>query len=556
MNDVKEEVDLVVVGSGTGMLAALAAAEQELDVLVVEKAPHVGGSTSLSGGGFWIPGNSLLEENGQRESRERIETYLRAVTGGEVEDERWQSHIDFGPEAVDLMRRRTPLKFQFMREYADYFPELPGGSATGRSMEPAPFDLKTLGEAREKLLPPVMAAPIPMPITGKGYKWLNLVVRHPKGLVTGMKQTGMGVGGMAIGREYAAGGQALAAGLYAGLLAMGIPVWTGSPLVDLLVEDGRVVGVVVERDGQQVPVRTRRGVLLSSGGFEHNAEMRHQYQSQAVDGSWSLGAQANTGAVVGIAQRHGADLAFMNESWWFPVVPPVKEGGQPSVMLAERSLPYQVIVNGRGRRFMNEAVNYMTAGQLILRQHTEEDPHVPAWIVFDQRYRNSYLFGGALFPRQPLPKAWYEAGIAKKANSIEELARMLEMPELATTIDRFNEMARAGRDDDFNRGDSAYDRYYGDPTITPNPCVGPIERGPFYAVQVVPGDLGTCGGLRADRWARVLRQDGSPIEGLYASGNAAGNAFGRVYPGPGATIGQGLVYGYVAVQHMNGRIEH
>lgn len=556
MNDVKEEVDLVVVGSGTGMLAALAAAEQELDVLVVEKAPHVGGSTSLSGGGFWIPGNSLLEENGQRESRERIETYLRAVTGGEVADERWQSHIDFGPEAVDLMRRRTPLKFQFMREYADYFPELPGGSATGRSMEPAPFDLKTLGEAREKLLPPAMAAPIPMPITGKGYKWLNLVVRHPKGLVTGMKQTGMGVGGMAIGREYAAGGQALAAGLYAGLLAMGIPVWTGSPLVDLLVEDGRVVGVVVERDGQQVPVRTRRGVLLSSGGFEHNAEMRHQYQSQAVDGSWSLGAQANTGAVVGIAQRHGADLAFMNESWWFPVVPPVKEGDQPSVMLAERSLPYQVIVNGRGRRFMNEAVNYMTAGQLILRQHTEEDPHVPAWIVFDQRYRNSYLFGGALFPRQPLPKAWYEAGIAKKANSIEQLARMLEMPELATTIDRFNEMARAGRDDDFNRGDSAYDRYYGDPTITPNPCLGPIERGPFYAVQVVPGDLGTCGGLRADRWARVLRQDGSPIEGLYASGNAAGNAFGRVYPGPGATIGQGLVYGYVAVQHMNGRIEH
>ena len=257
--------------------------------------------------------------------------------------------------------------------------------------------------------------------------------------------------------------------------------------------------------------------------------------------------------MIRLAESHGADLAFMDAAWWFPSIPlpgVVRWGS----MLAERSLPGQIIVNGHGRRFMDEAVNYMTAGQIIIGKHTAQDPHIPAWIVFDQRYRNRYLFGAGLFPRQPLPQAWYDAGIAKKGDTIAALADALAMPELPATVDRFNLLADAGRDDDFGRGDSAYDRYYGDPTISPNPCLGPIDKGPFYAVQVVPGDLGTCGGVRADRYARALRADGSVIEGLYATGNAAGNAFGRVYPGPGATVGQGLTFGYVAARHLAGRL--
>lgn len=544
------ECDVVVVGSGTGMAAALAAVDAGMSVLVIEKSPTVGGSTALSGGGFWIPGNSILRENGQHEDPERLRTYLREVTRGEVTDERWQTHIDHGPAAVDVLRRMTPLSFQFMPEYADYFPELEGGSATGRACEPKPFDIKRLGEHRTKVIAPALAAPFPMPITSRGYKWLNLVARSPRGVMTAAPLVGLGIGGLALKREYVAGGQALAAGMFAGLLARGVPVWRSTALTDLRVEDGRVVGVVVERDGQDVTVTARRGVILASGGFDRNPAMRKEYQSDVVDGSWAFGAPGDTGEVIQIAESHGADLAFMDAAWWFPAIP--VPGPMPGAMLAERSLPGQIIVNGHGRRFMNEAVNYMTAGQIITSKHSPEDPHVPAWQVFDQRYRNRYLYGGGLFPRQPLPQEWYDAGIAKKADSLAELARVLGMPDLPATVERFNLLANAGRDDDFGRGDSAYDRYYGDPSVTPNPCLGPIDSGPFYAVQVVPGDLGTCGGVRADRYARALRADGSVIDGLYAIGNAAGNAFGRVYPGPGATVGQGISFGYAAARHAAG----
>ncbi len=540
--------DLVVVGAGTGMLAALTAAEDGLSVLIVEKSRYVGGSTALSGGGFWIPGNSLLREAGVADSPERVREYLRNVIAGETPQSRWESHIVYGPEAVEVLRRRTPLKFQWMDGYADYFPELPGGSATGRAMEPKPFDVRRLGEDLALLRPPALAAPFPMPVSGKTFRWLNLVARKPRGVYTAARLLGLGVGGLAIRREYAAGGRALAAGLFAGVRAAKIPVWLSSPLKDLVVENGRVAGAVVTRDGTDVTVRASRGVLLSAGGFDRNAELRHKYQSPQLDTGWCFGSPENTGDTIAIAQAAGADLAFMDEAWWFPAVP--VPGPMPGTLLAERSLPGQIIVNQQGVRFMNEAVNYMSAGHELIRQQ------LPVWMVFDQRFRNRYLFCSSVFPRQPLPRAWYDAGIAVKADSIAELAERVRLPELPATVRRFNLLAASGRDDDFHRGDSAYDRYYGDPTVAPNPCLGPIDKGPFYAVQVVPGDLGTCGGVRADGLARALRPDGTVIEGLYASGNAAGNAFGRVYPGPGATIGQGLVYGYVAARHAAGKLRH
>lgn len=511
--------DLVVVGSGTGMLAALTAAEEGLNVLVVEKSPYVGGSTALSGGGFWIPGNSVLREAGARDSEERIRAYLRAVTKGEVDEERWGSHVTYGPAAVEVLRRRTPLKFSFMREYADYFPELPGGSPGGRAVEPAPFDARRLGKHRALVNPPALKAPLPMPVTSSGYKWLNLAARDVRGVIQGAKGIGQGLGGLVVGREYVSLGQALVAGMLAGLRRMQVALWTSSPMIDLVVEGGRVTGVVVRKDGKDVRVRAERGVILSAGGFERNAEMKHRYQSEHLDTSWTLGNEHNTGEVIEIAHAHGADLAFMNESWWFPALP--VPGPMPGSLLAERSLPGSIMVNGAGRRFMNEAVNYMTAGQIILGLHKDDDPHIPAWLVFDQRYRNRYLFGGGLMPRQPLPQAWYDAGIAVRADSIPELAAATGLAELPATVERFNLLATQGHDDDFGRGESAYDRYYGDPKVTPNPCLGVIDAGPFYAVKVVPGDLGTCGGVRADGFARALRPDGSVIEGLYATGNVA-----------------------------------
>jgi hypothetical protein len=223
-------------------------------------------------------------------------------------------------------------------------------------------------------------------------------------------------------------------------------------------------------------------------------------------------------------------------------------------MLAERSLPGSLIVDQHGTRFANEAMDYMSFGQRLLARERSGHPVESMWIIFDQQYRNSYVFAGELFPRMPLPRAWYEAGIAHRTDGIAELAGKIDVPapQFTATVTRFNDMSRAGYDADFRRGDSAYDRYYGDPTIGPNPNLRALDRGPFYAVKMVLSDLGTCGGLQADDRGRVLREDGSVIEGLYAIGNTAANAFGTTYPGAGATIAQGLVYGYIAARDAAG----
>jgi succinate dehydrogenase/fumarate reductase flavoprotein subunit len=528
------------------MLAALAAVEEGLSVLIVEKSSYFGGSTAMSGGGFWIPGNSLLQEAGAVDSPQRAREYLRHATAGEAPESRWGAYLDHGPAAVEMLRRATPLRFQRVTGCPDYFPELPGGSATGRAMEPKPFNLRRLGEDRGRMRPPAMEAPFPMPVTSVAFRWLNLIARYPRGLVFAAKLLGLGLGGLAIRREYAAAGAALAAGLFIGVRAAGIPIWFDSPLRQLIVEDDQVVGAIIARAGKDVTVRAHRGVIVSTGGFDRNADYRRTYQSQQVDGSWCMGNPDNTGDSIAIAQAVGADLAFMEEAWWFPAIP--LPGPMPGPLLAERSLPGQFIINQQGERFMNEAINYMSAGRALIQQK------LPVWMVFGQQFRNRYLFASILFPGQRMPKAWYDAGVVVKADSIEALADRLGMPALPATAARFDLLAANGRDDDFHRGDSAYDRYYGDLTVKPNPCLGPIGPGPYYAVQVVAADLGTCGGIRADGLARALRADGTVIPGLYVIGNAAGNVFGRVYPGPGATIGQGLTFGYIAARHAAGKL--
>jgi succinate dehydrogenase/fumarate reductase flavoprotein subunit len=550
-----EEVDLVVVGSGTGLMSAITAAEFGLRVLVVEKSEYLGGSTAMSGGGFWIPDNPILRDLGVHGSRECAMVYLDALVGDTAPRERRVAHLEHGPKAIEVLRRNLPNRWLHMVEYADYFPEVDGGSAYGRALESAPFDLSKLGPDRPKLRPTPMEAPVPMPVTGGDYRWMNLMMRKPRGLVRAAVRAAQGAGGMLLKREYASAGQALAAGLIIAARRLGVRMWTESPLRDLVFEDGRVVGVVVERDGKNQTVRARRGVVLSAGGFEHNIEMRHEHQSKALEPGWSLANPANQGDVIRIAESHGAALTLMDQAWWFPAIPPVQKGGYPSTLLAERSLPGSIIVGPDGRRFMNEAVNYMTAGQIMLGLDDGEDPHLPAWIVFDQTYRNRYVFGGGIMPRQDLPEEWYAQGLAHRAATLDELAQKVGLPELRATVERFNLMADKGHDDDFHRGDSAYDRYYGDPKVTPNPNLGALRKPPFYAVRVVPGDLGTCGGIMADGFARVLRASGEVIEGLYATGNCAGNAFGKYYPGPGATIGQGLSFGYIAAAHAAGRLK-
>ncbi len=510
-------VDLLVVGSGSGMAAALAAHEG-LSVLIVEKSSVVGGSTARSGGALWLPASPVLADCGAGDTAERAETYLRCVVADSSPAARPNAFLANLAPAVEMLRRTTPMRLFWAKGYSDYHPEAPGGSAAGRTCECRPVDTSILGAYRARLRPGVMKASIPMPTTGADYRWLNLMARVPrKGLPLVAKRLAQGVGGLLLGRHYVAGGQALAAALFSGVLRAGIPIWTDTTLTRLNTEDGRVTGAVVEQNGQEFTITAQRGVVLAAGGFDHDMDMRWKFQSEALQIHASLGAESNTGDAIRIGQEVGAAIDLMEQSWWFPAVAPMP-GGAPAVMLAERSLPGSLIIDQDGERFTNESADYMSFGHCVLAREHAGRPVENMWIVFDQQYRNGYVFAAELFPRMPIPQTWYDAGIAHKSDYMGELANFIGVPRerFLDTITRFNDGAHAGADPDFHRGQSAYDRYYGDPTITPNPNLRPLTKGPFYAVKMVLSDLGTCGGLRADDRARVLREDGTVIDGLYA----------------------------------------
>jgi len=549
-------VDLLVIGSGTGLAAALSGHESGLGVLIVEKASDVGGSTARSGGALWLPTTPLLTDKGTADTADRASTYLDAVVNGTAPAARSTGFLKHVNATVDMLGRTTPMRLFWAREYSDYHPELPGGRATGRTCECRPLDARALGTHRDRLRGGVMEVKVPMPTTGADYKWMNLMTRVPrKGLPLIVKRLAQGVGGKLLGREYIAGGQALAAGLFAGVLQAGIPIWTDTSLIRLTGDGQRVTGAVLSHAGREVTVAATRGVVLAAGGFDHDMAMRHKYQSDSLGAHESLGADSNTGEAIRAATDLGAATALMDQAWWFPAVASAN-GRPPAVLLAERSLPGSLIVDQDGKRFVNESTDYMSFGQRVLELERAGTPVESMWIVFDQKYRNSYVFAAGSFPRMPLPKSWYQAGIAAKATNFADLAAQMGVPvaDFERTMSRFNESAAAGIDPDFDRGRSAYDRYYGDPTVTPNPNLRPLVKGPFYAVKMTLSDLGTCGGVVADERGRVHREDGGVIEGLYALGNTAANAFGAVYPGAGATIAQGLVYGYIAGRDAAGKL--
>jgi 3-oxosteroid 1-dehydrogenase len=539
------EFDVVVVGSGAaGMTAALTAADQGLRAVVVEKAAHFGGSTARSGGGVWIPGNDVLQRAGAPDTPESAAAYLAQVAGPEVSPQLQAAFLRHGPDMLTLIQTRTPLKFQWVRGYSDYYPEATGGRPEGRSVEAAPMPASVLGDDREQLNPPYLGSRGGLVVTQADYRWLNLVARHPRGLTTAVRvaaRTGLA---RLRGRELLTMGQALAAGLRAGLTRLDVPVWLSTPLVDLERDGDRVTGVRVSRDGEPLTIRATRGVILAAGGFEHNPELRKEYQQEPIGTEWTVGAVENTGDAILAGQRLGAGLGPMDDAWWGPSVP-LPRG--PYFLLAERTLPGCILVNGAGGRFVNEAAPYVDAVHAMYEAHTPQVPHIPAWLVFDQRYRNRYLFA-ARGPGRPFPARWYSSGVCAKADTLAGLATEIGVPAdgLAATVERFNEMAVRGHDDDYKRGDSAYDRYYGDPRNRPNPCLAPLSVPPFHAVRIVPGDLGTKGGLSTDEQARVLRADGSPIPGLYAAGNTSALVMGRSYAGPGATLGPAMTFGYIA----------
>ncbi|GAA2643276.1 3-oxosteroid 1-dehydrogenase [Paractinoplanes durhamensis] len=541
----EDEFDVVVVGSGgAGMVAALAAAHHGLTAVVLEKADSYGGSTARSGGGLWMPGNDVLTRAGIGGD---ARTYLAHVAGADATPERQNAFLSAAPEVLAFIRAHTPLDFAWVPGYPDYYPEAPGGRPEGRSIEPKPLDARLIGPDLAALATPYRAAPDGVAVTQVDYRWLSLGLRHPRSVSTGARLAARGLIARLSGRRKLTMGQALAAGLRAGLRAADVPVRLGTPMTDLVVENGRVAGVRVAEESQVTGVRVgdttvsaRKGVLLASGGFEQNEAMRRKYQDIGVE--WTVGAAGNTGDGIEAGERLGAALDLMDEAWWGPSIPLT---GGPYFCLAERNQPGCLLVDATGRRFVNEAAPYADA------VHAMFEAQLPAWLVADQTYRDRYLFAGR-GPRARLPRRWFDAGVAHRADSLDALADRIGVPAqaLGDTVRRFNGFAASGRDDDFHRGDSAYDRYYGDPRQRPNPCLGALVRPPFYAFRMVPGDLGTKGGLRTDERARVLRPDGTAIPGLYAAGNATAAVMGRSYAGAGATLGPALTFGYLAARDM------
>ena len=536
------EFDVVVIGSGAaGMVAALAAAKQGQRVVVIEKGAKFGGSTARSGAGIWIRGNIVLQEQtGIADTFQQALEYLNSVVGIEIPLARKVAYLKEGPEVIEFLMRETPLRFRWMEGYSEYFPENPGGIAEGASIEPDMFDGKLLGAELANLNPPYLATPPGLVIYGGEYKWLNLAAVSAKGFSLAATCVSRYVDAIAKGQHPLTMGQALAGGLRAGLLKANVPVWLNTPMTEIRFDaSGKASGVAVTRNGVATLVKARKGVVIASGGFEHNLQMRQQYQRQPIGTAWTVGASTNTGDGIRAGMRAGGAVDLMDDAWWGPVIP-LPTG--PYFVLAERTLPGSIMVDSRGRRFVNEAAPYTD----FVHAMYDRDA-IPAWMIVDQRYRNRYLFRDKP-PILPLPQDWFDSGAAFKDLTIEGLAGKIGVPPdaLCATVQRFNGFAEAGKDLDFGRGDSAYDHYYADPAIGPNSALRALRLAPFYAFKIQPGDLGTKGGLRTDERARVLRADGTAIPGLYAAGNASASMMGHSYPGAGATIGPAMTFGYIA----------
>ncbi|GAD48245.1 3-ketosteroid delta(1)-dehydrogenase [Caenibius tardaugens NBRC 16725] len=540
-------VDFVVVGSGAGGLAgAIAAKLNGLNPVVIEKAALWGGTSALSGGGVWIPNNHLMKRDNIPDSYEEAMAYLEA-TVGEVgpasSRERKHAYLDAGPKMVRSLEK---LGFTWIRapKYPDYYQKMPGAKV-GRTLEASNFDANRLGAMLHTMRRNMMR---PLAITTDAAPKIPTMLRSFNSLMGVMTVVARTLKFRIKGQVPLSMGQTLVAQLMAVVQSLDIPVRLDTPLKELVQDDaGRVIGVKVTTAQGEETIAAPRGVLMAAGGFAKDAAYRMPLQG--VTGEWSPASPDDTGDGHKIGAAIGAELALMDSATWYPVS--ISPDGTINVGIWERTLPGSIIVDQSGQRYTNEAASYVDAGRAML-ERDKTVPAVPSWLVFDTRYRNRYFFG-QIPPR--VTRQYVESGFFQKGETLEELAGKcgIDAAGLVATVTRVNSMAAAGGvDADFDRGDNVYDEYYGDPAHRPNRSFGPVDAAPFYAVRYWPGDLSTKGGLMADAHARVLRADGSVIEGLYVAGNNAAPVMGRTYPGAGATIGPSMVFAWIAGHHAAG----
>lgn len=534
-----------MVGSGAGgMVAALAAHRVGLSVALVEKERWYGGSTAQSGGGVWVPNNPALVRAGIEDDQASVLTYLRAITRGHVSEERLVALVDRGPAMMRFLEDASPhLRFAHMPGYSDYHPELPGGRVEGRTVEALPFDLRQLGSIARTQRRSPLAGPRGLYLTEEDYVQVAMLRRTATGRRAVARLVHRAVRDLARGRHVVALGQSLVGRLRLALAEAGVPLWLETGLRELRTDrDGRVEGAVLSRDGRDLEVRTSCGVVLASGGFDHDQALRDAHLPSVAAPDVSGGAAGNAGDGLRAALAVGAGTGLMDSAWWMPVV--TLPSGRVQVLVSERCIPGSLVVTPDGRRFTNECAPYV---DFVRRQIELGHPEV--WLVMDARARARYPFAGIL-PLQPIPASWYASGLVHRADDLDGLAARTGMDPsvLRGTVQRFNELARRGVDADHARGESAYDRYYGDPTL-PNPTLARLARGPYYAMRVQVGDLGTNGGVLTDERARVLDTDGAFVPGLYATGNVTASIMGEDCAGAGATIGPAMTFGWIAARH-------
>ena len=540
------EVDVLVAGSGAaGLTAAITAADAGLSTLVVESTDRWGGTTMRSGGGLWMPNNPVMRRCGIQDSREEALTYLEASIGP-VDDvgpasshERREAFVDAVPDVVGLLER-LGVRWCVARDYPDYYPDRPGGKV-GRAIEVVPINARRLGEWQRTSR---IGDAIPIPMKTDDVWLLSRAWSTPSGFLRGAQFVFRTLGGLLTGRKLVGMGGGLMLSLGLIVKQQGTELLLNSPVSELLQDDdGRVLGALVSTPEGPLRVRTRRGVILGAGGFANNREWRERHHG--IPG-YSSAAEGDLGTGIEAGAKAGAALALMDDAWWGASVP--IPGKQPLFVLNERSDPFSIVVDQSGARYLNESESYIDFGHHLL----ERDRTTPAnhsWLVVERRHRQRYMFGAMLMAG----KAMRENGISVTAGTLDELgAKMgVDADTFRATIERFNGLARGGVDVDFGRGRTVYDNYYGDPRVKSNPNLAPLERGPFTAVQLVPGDLGTKGGLLTDEHGRVLDESGDVIPGLYAAGNTTASVMGRTYPGPGSTIGPAAVFGYLAAKHAS-----
>ena len=555
------ECDLLVVGSGAaGLATAITAKKRGLDVVVVEKEPVFGGTTALSGGVLWIPMGPHGRKQNPSDTREAVRTYMMQETGSYYDEAAVAAFLDNGPKMVEFFERETAMKF-IPTLYPDYHPDVAGGVPIGRSILAEPYDIRGLGKDMARLKLPLKT----ITFIGMMFNSSNADLKHffrvTKSLTSFLyvaKRLASHLKELALYQRaiHVTSGNALAARLAQSALDLGIPILTSSPAKEIIIEQGRAVGARIGGEQGEYRITARQGVVLACGGFPQDIQRIAKAYPHLQRGGEHLSPTpvSNTGDGVAMAERAGgsADIVFKDAAAWMPVSRVPFGNGEFGVFphLLDRYKPGIIGVLKNGQRFTNESNSYHDVGAALIRA-CEGQKDTAMWLLCDKATMAKYGLGYAKPAPMPLG-GLIRSGYLIKGQTLAELAKNagIDAAGLEKAVRQYNAGAVKGQDPEFGRGRTAFNRYLADPDNQPNPCVAPVRTGPFYAVKVIMGDLGTFDGIKTSVVGEVLKRDGSAIEGLYAVGNDRASIMGGNYPGAGITHGPNMTFGYLTAHHI------